>query len=106
MFKSFCVSSIYLCFQRSCACVSLLDRLHTLQVLFGRKQREASERKAAALEQQRLALTGQEGKEKRGEHGEHDGDVLPHKPLQMLQASLLSSRTYIYIHRYIRVHRL
>ncbi|CAM9502111.1 unnamed protein product [Ascophyllum nodosum] len=59
------------------------------QVLFGRKQREASERKAAALEQQRLALTGQEGKEKRGEHGEHDGDVLPHKPLQMLQLWVL-----------------
>lgn len=32
-----------------------------------------------------MALMGGGQKEKRGEFGEHDGDVLPHKPLQMLQ---------------------
>lgn len=33
----------------------------------------------------RDALAGVGQKAKRGEHGEHDGDVSPHKPLQMLQ---------------------
>lgn len=56
-----------------------------LKVLFGRQQREAHERKAAIAEEQRMALMGGGDKEKRGEFGEHDGDVLPHKPLQMLQ---------------------
>lgn len=33
----------------------------------------------------RDALAGVGQKSKRGEHGEHDGDVSPNKPLQMLQ---------------------
>lgn len=55
------------------------------QVLFGRQQKEASERKTAAMNAARDALAGVGQKAKRGEHGEHDGDVSPNKPLQMLQ---------------------
>ncbi|CAN0201775.1 unnamed protein product, partial [Ectocarpus fasciculatus] len=63
------------------------------QVLFGRQQKEASERKAAAMSAARDALAGVGQKAKRGEHGEHDGDVSPHKPLQMLQ--LWTLREYL-----------
>lgn len=57
-------------------------------MLFGRQQKEASERKAAAMNAARDALAGVGQKAKRGEHGEHDGDVSPNKPLQMLQVCL------------------
>eukprot|EP00903_Cladosiphon_okamuranus_P012637 g11822.t2 len=63
------------------------------QVLFGRQQKEASERKAAAMNAARDALAGVGHKAKRGEHGEHDGDVSPNKPLQMLQ--LWTLREYL-----------
>lgn len=58
------------------------------KVLFGRKQKEANEKKQQAIEAARDALAGVGQKSKRGEHGEHDGDVSPHKPLQMLQVGL------------------
>lgn len=62
------------------------------QVLFGRQQKEASERKTAAMNAARDALAGVGQKAKRGEHGEHDGDVSPNKPLQMLQVCVAMTR--------------
>eukprot|EP00904_Undaria_pinnatifida_P002447 jgi/Undpi1/12202/HiC_scaffold_5.g01878.m1 len=58
-------------------------------VLFGRKQKEANEKRAMAASAARDALAGVGQKAKRGEHGEHDGDVSPNKPLQMLQLWVL-----------------
>ncbi|CAM9925697.1 unnamed protein product, partial [Sphacelaria rigidula] len=59
------------------------------QVLFGRKQKEAAEKRQAARQAAHDAVMGVVGKKKRGEHGEHDGDVSKDKPLQMLQLWVL-----------------
>lgn len=54
------------------------------QVLFGRQQREKAEKKQQALQAARDALSG--GNELL------DAELSPHKPLQMLQASLVGRR--------------
>lgn len=67
------------------------------QVLFGRQQKEASERKAAAVNAARDALAGVGQKAKRGEHGEHDGDVSQNKPLQMLQVWIVAADVVVVV---------